>query len=111
MGLFDIAILVAPPGGIRVGPDPIVVAHLPIPLVEGSAAGTQLVGCRRQIICPVHSGDSTQFPHRGLKPADQGLKTLRVADLASLPIRVWEDKVVEEVIERLPAERDAQRPQ
>jgi hypothetical protein len=110
MGLFHIAILMAAAGHVRVWPHPIVIQHLPIPLVEGPAAFAQVMGGGRQIVRPVDSGHPSQFPDRCLKPGDQRLETLGHTERAGLPVRVREDEVIEEVIERLAVERDAQRP-
>lgn len=76
MGLFHIAILMAAAGRVRVGPHPVVIQHLPIPLVEGPAALAQVMGGCRQIVRPVDGRDPPQFPDCCLKPGDQRLETL-----------------------------------
>lgn len=86
------------------------VQHLPVARIKGPAAFTQIVGGCRQIIRSVDGWHPPQFPHRSLKSGDEGLEALRATDHAGLPVRVRQDKVIEEVLEGLAIQRDAQRP-
>ena len=44
-----------------------------------------------------------------MQPGDQRLEGLRGTDRPRLPIRVGQDEMIEEMIERFPVERDRQR--
>ena len=56
----------------------------------------------------VRLGDPSQFPQRVLEPLAEALETLGEADGAGLPVGVSQDEVIDQVIERLAGERDAQ---
>jgi hypothetical protein len=61
-----------------------------------------------QAIGAVSPGDSSQFPQGVLQPFAEALEALGEADRAGLPVGVGEHEVIDQVVERLAEEGDAE---
>ncbi len=107
MTLLDIAVLVGLPRRDRLRLQAVVSQQLPVSSREplgvgiGPDRGAEPVGA-------VQPGNSSQFPQGILQPVAQALPALREADGAGLPVRIGEHEMVDQVVERLADDRDAQ---
>ena len=99
--LLDVTILVATARCIAIGLHPVVRQRSKVAIVERAAPLAQLVGGRRKVVRPVQLGHLAHLPDGRLEAADQSLEALRKADPARLPIRVRQDEVEKQVVERL----------
>jgi UDP-N-acetylglucosamine diphosphorylase / glucose-1-phosphate thymidylyltransferase / UDP-N-acetylgalactosamine diphosphorylase / glucosamine-1-phosphate N-acetyltransferase / galactosamine-1-phosphate N-acetyltransferase len=62
----------------------------------------------REAVGAVLPGDPSRFPKRVLQPVAQALPALREADGAGLPVGVGQHEVVDQVLERVAGDGDAQ---
>jgi hypothetical protein len=81
----------------------IAVARLELPLRR------QVVDRRAEAVAAVPPRHAAQLPKRVLQPLRQRLERLRGTDAHRLPVRVGQDEVVHQVIERLPLDGHAER--
>lgn len=68
----------------------------------------QVVDGRRQAVAAVLAGHPAEFPQGVLQAVGEGLERLGGAHRDRLPVRVGQDEVVHQVVERPPADGDAE---
>lgn len=108
MGRFHIAVLV---GLASVDPlriDPIVLGQVAVPGME-LAIFREIVDRRAQAVAAMLARHPAQLPQGPLQTAAEGLEGLGKTNRNGFPIGIGEREVVEQVIERLPPDRDPQR--
>lgn len=69
----------------------------------------QVVHSRSETVAAVPPWRAPEFPHRVLEPIGECLERLRSTQAYRLPVRVGQDKVVDQMLQWLPRDRDAQR--
>jgi hypothetical protein len=108
MALLDVAVLVGLPRLDRLGFEAVVRQKGLVPPSEhlGLRIG---VDRRGQTISTVPSGNPSQFPQGVLQPFAEALEALGEADRASLPVGVGEHEVIDQVVERLAGDGNAER--
>src|SRR5512142_2485601 len=107
MALLDVAVLVGLPRLDRLGFEAVVRQKGLVP--PGEQLGLRIgVDRRGQAIGAVPSGTPSQFPQGVLQPFAEALEALGEADRAGLPVGVGEHEVVDQVVERLSRDRDAE---
>jgi hypothetical protein len=107
MALLDVAVLVGLPRLDRLGFEAVVRHKGLVP--PGEQLGLRIgVDRRGQAIGAVPSGNPSQFPQGVLQPFAEALEALGEADRAGLPVGVGEHEVVDQVVERLSRDRDAE---
>lgn len=105
VGRLVVAVLVRRP---HVGPlarHPVVIEQTSVPRLKFPLR-RQVVDRRRQAVAAVPLRDAAEFPDRILEPVRQRFERLRRADRNRFPVRIGQDEVVREVVERLALERD-----
>jgi hypothetical protein len=102
-----IAVLVRLPGVDPLTRHAVVGQQVPVPRLE-LPRRRQVVHRRRQRIAAVLPGHPAQVPERLLQPVRQRLERLRRTHRHRLPVRIRQDEVVDQVVERLPGDRDGQ---
>ncbi len=107
VGRFGVTILVRltdvdPLTGQTIVPQQILVAGLELPL------GRQVVDRSAEAVGAMQSGHATQFPQRVLQTIRESLERLRQTQADRLPVRVGQDKMIDQMIERLTTDGDAQ---
>lgn len=105
---LDVAILMRLAG---VGPmrlDLVVVHQVAVACAKLVIIG-EVVHCRAETVAAVPSRHTAQLPQRFLESAAECLEGLGEANRDRLPIRVREREVIQQVVERLADDRDAQR--
>jgi hypothetical protein len=107
MTLLDVAVLVGLPGSNGLGLQAVMGQKRPVSLREPLGIG---VGLDRgaEAVGAVLPWDPSQFPQGVLQPVAEALPTLREADRAGLPVRVGQDEVVDQVVERRARDGDAE---
>jgi len=107
VALLDVAVLVRLPRPDRLGVEAVMRQQRPVTSGEPLGFGIGL-DRRGEAVGAVLPGNPSQFPEGVLQPRAQALPALREADRAGLPVRVGEYEVVDQVVERLARDRDAQ---
>src|SRR5829696_4777619 len=79
-----------------------------VALIECASAISEVVRRRREVIGPMSMRYAPEFRHRSLIARDQRLERLRKADHPRLPLRVRKHEVIDQMVELLAADRDAQ---
>jgi hypothetical protein len=105
--LLDVAILVGPSRLDRLTFEAIMREQCLISPGEHLGFGSA-VDRGGQAIGAVSPGDSPQFPQGVLQPFAEALEALGEADGAGLPVGVGEDEVIDQVVERLAEDGDAE---
>ena len=105
--LLDVAVLVPVSGLDRLTFEAVVREQRPIPLGERRPGRARRDG-GREPVGAVNRGHAAEFRQGVLQPVGECLERLGEADGAGLPVRVGEDEVVEEVIERLAGDGHSQ---
>jgi hypothetical protein len=107
MTLLDVTILVGLPRPDRLAFEPVMFEQS---LVSPSEhLGFRIVVDRgRQAIGAVSPGDSSQFPQGVLQALAEALEALGEADGARLPVGIGEHEVIDQVVERLTEDGDAE---
>jgi hypothetical protein len=98
--LLDVPVLVPVPGLDRLPLKAVVPQQRLIPLGELRARRARGDG-GREPVGAVNGGHATEFRQRVLQPVGERLEGLGEADRPRLPVRVRQDEVVDQVIERL----------
>ena len=107
MTLLDVAILVGLPRLDRLAFEPVMGEQSPV--ASGEHLGFGVAGDRGgQAIGAVSPGDSSQFPQGVLQPLAEALEALGEADGAGLPVGIGEHEVIDQVVERLAEDGDAE---
>jgi hypothetical protein len=107
MALLDVAILVGLSGLDRLAFEPVVGEQSLVSPGEHLGLGVA-VNCGGQAIGTVSPWDSSQFPQGVLQAFGEALEALGEADGAGLPVGVGEDEVIDDVVERLAEDGDAE---
>ena len=107
MTLLDVAILVGLPRLDRLAFEPVMREQSLVSPSEHLRGGIA-VDRRGQAIGAVTPGDSSQFPQGVLQPFAEALEALGEADGAGLPVGIGEHEVIEQVVERLAEDGDAE---
>ncbi len=107
MTLLDVAILVGLSRLDRLTFEPVMGEQSPVASSEHFGFGVA-VDRGGQAIGAVSPGDSSRFPQGVLQALAEALETLGEADGAGLPVGVAEDEVIDEVVERLAKDGDAE---
>jgi hypothetical protein len=107
MTLLDVAILVGLPGLDRLAFEPVVREQSLVSPGEHLGFGIA-VDRRGQAIGAVPFGDPSQFPQGVLQSLAEALEALGEADGAGLPVGVGEHEVIDQVVERLAEDGDAE---
>jgi len=105
---FDVAVLMRLAG---IGPlrlDLVVVHQVAITRAKLAILGEVVHRCA-EAVAAVPARHAAQLPQRFLESAAERLERLREADRDKLPIRVREREVIQQVVEWLAGDRDAQR--
>ena len=107
MALFDVAILVGLSGLDRLAFESVMLEQTLVS--PGEHLGFRVVvDRRRQAIGAVSRGDSSQFPQGVLQAFAEALEALGEADGAGFPVGIGEHKVIDQVVERLAEDGDAE---
>jgi hypothetical protein len=107
MTLLDVTILVGLPRPDRLAFEPVMFEQSLISPSEH--LGFRIVVDRgRQAIGAVSPGDSSQFPQGVLQALAEALEALGEADGARLPVGIGEHEVIDQVVERLTEDGDAE---
>ena len=106
MGLFHIPVLVSLSclGATRAHPE---VVQQPL-IALGELFPLQVVDGRRKPVCSVFLGQRPQLPQRVLKPQAEALKGLTETQRGRFPVRVGQNKVVQQMGKRLTLDRHSQ---
>jgi hypothetical protein len=107
MTLLDVAILVGLPRPDRLAFEPVMREQSVVPAGEQLGFGIA-VDRGGQAIGAVSPGDSSQFPQGVLQALAEALEALGEADGAGLPVGVGEHEVIDEVVEGLAEDGDAE---
>ena len=107
MRLLDVAILVRLLGLDLLHLHPVVAQQGRVPLGELLLA-RGVVHRQAHAIRAVPLGHAAQFPHGVLKPFAEALEALRKTDRDRFPVRVRQHEVIDQVVERLAADRHGQ---
>lgn len=107
MALLDVAILVGLTRLDRLAFEPVMGEQSLIASREQLGLGI-VVDRRGQAIGAVSPGGSSQFPQGVLQALAEALEALGEADGAGLPVGVGEDEVIDQVVERLAEDGDAE---
>jgi hypothetical protein len=107
MTLLDIAILVGLSWPDRLTFEPVMREQSPVSPSEHLRVGVA-VDRRGQAIGAVTPRDSSQFPQGVLHPFAEALEALGEADSAGLPVGIGEHEVIDQVVERLAEDGDAE---
>jgi hypothetical protein len=105
--LLDIPVLVGLPGLDRLAFEPVVREQSLVSPGEHLGFGIA-VDRRGQAIGAVPFGDPSQFPQGVLQSLAEALEALGEADGAGLPVGVGEHEVIDQVVERLAEDGDAE---
>lgn len=100
VALFDVAVLVPAPGPDRLPVEAVVREQRPIALGELRTRRARR-DRGREPVGAVNGGHPAEFRQRVLQPVGQRLERLGEAHRAGLPVRVGQDEVVDQVLERL----------
>ena len=92
-----------------IAPPDRMVQDITIVVIEGPAACPQRVRGRRQIICAMDDRDAPRSQTADVEFGVQRVEGLGGTDRPRLPIRVGQDEMLDDMIERFPVERDRQR--
>jgi hypothetical protein len=107
MTLLDVAILVGLPRLDRLGFEA-VMGHQGL-IAPGEHFRLRIgIDRRGQAIGAVPPGNPSQFPQGVLQPFAEALKALGEADRAGLPVGIRQDEVVDQMVERLAGDGDAE---
>jgi len=107
VALLDIPVLVRLPRLDRLGLQAVMRQQRLVPPGEHLGVGVGL-DCGTQAVGAVLPGNASQFPQGVLQPLAQALPALREADRAGLPVRVGQHEVIDQVVEWLPRDGDAE---
>jgi hypothetical protein len=107
MTLLDVAILVGLSWLDRLAFAPVMREQSLVSPSEHLRVGIA-VDRRGQAIGAVTPGDSSQFPQGVLQPFAEALEALGEADRAGLPVGIGEHEVIDQVVERLAEDGDAE---
>jgi hypothetical protein len=107
MTLFDVAILVGLPRLDRLGFEPVMREQSLVASSEHLGFGVA-VDRGGQAIGAVSPGDSSQFPQGVLQALAEALEALGEADGAGLPVGVGQHEVIDQVVEGLAEDGDAE---
>ena len=105
--LLDVAVPVRLPGGDGLGPQAVMRQQRPVSLREPLGVGVGLDG-RTEAVGAVLPWGPSQLPQGVLQPVAQALPALREADRAGLPVGVGRHEVIDQVVERLAGDGDAE---
>jgi hypothetical protein len=107
MALLDVAVLIGLAWLDRLAFESVVRQQGLVP--PGEHLGLRVgVDRRGQAVGAVPSGNPSQLPQSVLQPFAEALEALGEADRACLPVRVGEHEVVDQVVERLAGDGDAE---
>lgn len=107
VGRLGVAVLVRLADVDPLAGQPVVVEQVAVPGLE-LPRRRQVVDGRTQAVAPVLAGHPAEFPQGVLKAVGERLERLGRAHRHRLPVRVGEDEVVHQVVERPPADGDAE---